>query len=399
MEEKILTENFNDEFVSLYGFDLAQPLNQYETDRHYEHNGRLIVIVEGKARVPSGNPHFQGADYYRRFYAGQGRDLDCVQEEEILPAFLITYQGIPTLYSLWNGPLTVATGPLVNVYGLACVEQGLVRCEHFITVNAGCHHTNIEELFKLARTFYALGNAFDRLVQLKRLSTDLTPPPPKRLKFELTIWPYLREFTRLDSGAKVPFQYQKQVEGDRLLFLVSSNDPQSPFREMLVKFTRSYGRDVHELLARAKYAPDLVGFSDLGGGWKMIVMEYLRDGWVAGSMLVTNPELAQRNIHIVREEILPLLKKNGFVHGDIKMPNLMFRTALLGEGNGPGVQLIDFDFSGQGGIDMYPWNLNTMDRPPGQLPCGRLSFDHDDGALKVIEDRLCEYVASREWHR
>lgn len=57
-------------------------------------------------------------------------------------------------------------------------------------------------------------------------------------------------------------------------------------KKLLVKFTRTYGRDVHEHLASHKFAPELLGFNELRGGWKMIVMEYLEAPlWQDGSTL------------------------------------------------------------------------------------------------------------------
>ncbi|KAF5319587.1 hypothetical protein D9619_008374 [Psilocybe cf. subviscida] len=373
VDGKLLMSMFNSRFENLYDFTLTRTMHSFETDGHLVRNGRLALLRELKSRNPSGDALVQGANHYRYFYVNRRKELDHLPEGDVLPAFLITYQG-----------------PLINVYGIACVEKGQVQCEYLTSVNAGCHWTNKEELYKLTRILYALRKAFDRLDELPELSEAPTSPPRKRQKITRpaqTVWPYTRSFIRLGSNTVVEFLYLKRLDGERYLFEVQPVDEPSS-KKLLVKFTQSYGRAVHEELAGSNYAPELLGFSNLSGGWKMVVMEYLESRvWKDGSSckLPEEDEVVRREIRTVRNKILPLLQEKGYVHGDIRLDNLMFRMDRAGDDSDPAVKLVDFDFAGEAGKTAYPWNLNTACRPQGQMPCAPLEFSHDDASLKMTE--------------
>ncbi|KAF5319668.1 hypothetical protein D9619_008393 [Psilocybe cf. subviscida] len=374
VDEKLLMSNLNSRFDELYDFTLTQTMHSFETDGHLVRNGRLALLREVKSRNPSGDALVQGASHYRYFYVNRRKELDHLPEGDVLPAFLITYHG-----------------PLINVYAIACVEKGQVQCEYLTSVNAGCHWTNKEELYKLTRILYALRKAFGRLDELPELSEAPTSPPRKRQKImrsTQTVWPYPRSFTRLGSDTDVEFRYLKRLDGERYLFEVQPIDEPSS-KKLLVKFTQSYGRAVHEELAGSNYAPELLGFSKLPGGWKMIVMEYLGSPvWKDGLSLREGDEVVLREIRTVRNKILPLLQEKGYVHADIRLDNLMFRMDGAGDHSRPAVKLVDFDFAGEAGKSTYPWNLNTACRPQGQMPCAPLEFSHDDASLKTIESAI-----------
>lgn len=275
----------------------------------------------------------------------------------------------------------------MNVYGIACVEKGQVQCEYLTSVNAGCHWTNKDELYKLARILYALSKALNRLNELSEPPGSPTSRPQKRQKIMQsvrTVWPYPCTFTKRDSSTAVGFKYLQRLDGERYLFVVQQvNKPSS--EKLLVKFTQFYGHAVHDELARAKYAPELLGFTHLPGGWKMVVMEFLQGPvWQNGSSLSEHDTTVQRELSIVRDKILPLLQKKGYVHGDIRMANLMFRMGRAGDDSDPAVKLVDFDYAGEAGKTTYPWNLNTTLRPPGHRPCAPLDFLHDSESLDTI---------------
>lgn len=227
----------------------------------------------------------------------------------------------------------------------------------------------------------------DRLDKLPEVSEVPTSPPRKRQKIKQPtqkVWPYPHTFTELGSGRNVEFQYLKRLDGERYLFEVQPvTEPSS--KRLLVKFVQSYGRAVHEELASVNYAPKLHGFTELSGGWKMVVMEYLESPvWRDGTSLPVDDQVVQRELITVRNEILPSLKEKGYVHGDIRLANLMFRMDRAGNGSDPAVKLIDFDFAGEAGKTTYPWNLNTAIRPHGEVPCAPLEFLHDNGSLDII---------------
>lgn len=93
VDDLTLMNSFNETFNSLFTTQLTHVLSPYKTDRHWEWNGRLLIVLEGKARVPAGDPLVQGVDYYRHFPATCRKALES-DPEEVHPAFLLTYQGM-----------------------------------------------------------------------------------------------------------------------------------------------------------------------------------------------------------------------------------------------------------------------------------------------------------------
>lgn len=104
MDEKSLMERFNTRFEKLYDFTFARSMQQYETDGHLVRKGRLVLLREPKSRNPSGDALVQGADYYRHFYVNHHKELGHLPEGDVLPAFLITYQGTRYFGSSWPLP-------------------------------------------------------------------------------------------------------------------------------------------------------------------------------------------------------------------------------------------------------------------------------------------------------
>ena len=82
-------------------------------------------------------------------------------------------------------------------------------------------------------------------------------------------------------------------------------------------------------------------------------MEYLEDYEVLTKKLFKNLKEQQRCFVISQLiEAINMLHKNNYVHGDIRMPNIMLKTQ-----NGIELKMIDFEFAGKEGAVYYP-NLN-----------------------------------------
>jgi tRNA A-37 threonylcarbamoyl transferase component Bud32 len=151
------------------------------------------------------------------------------------------------------------------------------------------------------------------------------------------------------------------LHNDRLLFLAIED---GSHQQLLVKFTRRYATEVHELLASARHvlAPQLFACEDLPGGWKMAVIEFLpQEQWLTLDVFLrknpgANTEAAVRD---QLGEALNILRCGGFVHGDIRPYNILVSTL----GADINVRLIDFDYSGEAEKDRYPRDWNYLVRP------------------------------------
>ena len=97
-DENTLMPILTKAFEALYGVTL-------EHDGHLVLKGRLIMIRELRPRSPSGesgDPLVQGAAYYRCYYVDHLRELERLPEGDVLPALLITYQGMQQSKSLFT---------------------------------------------------------------------------------------------------------------------------------------------------------------------------------------------------------------------------------------------------------------------------------------------------------
>eukprot|EP01053_Blabericola_migrator_P000272 Blabericola_migrator_1__271@NODE_106_length_14174_cov_318_190118_g94_i0_p1_GENE_NODE_106_length_14174_cov_318_190118_g94_i0NODE_106_length_14174_cov_318_190118_g94_i0_p1_ORF_typecomplete_len721_score100_52Pkinase/PF00069_25/2_2e02Pkinase/PF00069_25/7_6e08Kdo/PF06293_14/7_8e08WaaY/PF06176_11/4_3e06APH/PF01636_23/3_7e05Kinaselike/PF14531_6/4_6e02Kinaselike/PF14531_6/0_0004Pkinase_Tyr/PF07714_17/1_9e02Pkinase_Tyr/PF07714_17/0_00058RIO1/PF01163_22/0_00016Pkinase_fungal/PF17667_1/1e03Pkinase_fungal/P len=206
-----------------------------------------------------------------------------------------------------------------------------------------------------------------------------------------------------------PYSVWISVQGTQLLRATS---PQLPGRELYVKFCPRYGEDAHSFLARRGWAPRLHYVEVVPGGLLMIVMD--KSPGCLLSSAVTRfldnhpratfdqvkdafaPYLAQL------QEILARLHKRGFVHGDVRAPNVLIddhhsgliqlrapNSYVMPEsadlGVGVRLHLIDFDWSGPINEARYPTLLNRKTYfPPDAQRGGLIKPEHDMNMLSMI---------------
>jgi serine/threonine protein kinase len=130
---------------------------------------------------------------------------------------------------------------------------------------------------------------------------------------------------------------------------------------------RPYGKDVHARLAAQDMAPRLYGTSDLHGIASVIIMEFMKDGWITLFDYRNNhfPNGIQGD-HKARllkrlDEILEFLHAGGMVHGDFRMANIMLK-----KGEEEKAMLIDFDWAGEAEKVKYPVTRSDGFGYPGE---------------------------------
>jgi hypothetical protein len=125
----------------------------------------------------------------------------------------------------------------------------------------------------------------------------------------------------------------------RQLFLARCEDG----TKILVKFSTTYSLELHEYCLERGHAPKILAYEILPGGWHAIAIEYLE-----GAVPLNNPDLKQPMMEFVSD-----LQREGFVHGDLRPPNILCR--------GLDFWIVDFDWGGRVGNARYPTlNLNPL---------------------------------------
>jgi hypothetical protein len=175
-------------------------------------------------------------------------------------------------------------------------------------------------------------------------------------------FPYPNSFTTED-GSITHFQYISALENDTACVTYLAETIGDP-KKVVVKFVAKYGKKVHEFLAQRGHAPKLLYCGPIPGNpLSGVLHEPARQAPPGLSlrsdimhMVVMEPVDAQPNKVQDRgqlESILWLLHCNGYVFGDLRCPNVLYK------GNGD-VQLIDFNWCGR-----YDMDVRDVELPPG----------------------------------
>jgi serine/threonine protein kinase len=187
-------------------------------------------------------------------------------------------------------------------------------------------------------------------------------------------FPYPTTFTHLRTRVKTSFKLEFQPMPGRLMYLgqMEAGPP------VLVKFVRSYSKDLHEHCAFKGLAPPLFGLEKLAGDWFMVVMEYMKD-YEALSELKDVASISRQLRPMVKDLVTSFHDLN-FVHGDIRDSNLLIRT----EDGKLEMKLIDFDWGGKEGEVWYPVLINnrTVYRPLAVAGGQLIKREHD---LHMVE--------------
>ena len=128
--------------------------------------------------------------------------------------------------------------------------------------------------------------------------------------------------------------------------------------DVVVKFTRTYHEKAHRLLAEHQLAPHLHGVYPVQDGFLMVVMEKV-EGPTAWALLAQQTHLPS-SAHKDVEEAVRLLHEQGWVHGDLRSPNI-----IVPEGGK--AKIIDFDWTAEDGQGHYPICINA-DPPRATYP-------------------------------
>ncbi|CAK4071978.1 unnamed protein product [Aphanomyces euteiches] len=174
------------------------------------------------------------------------------------------------------------------------------------------------------------------------------------------------------DGETVKIRYCKQLER----FLFSAKVGHSG-REIVVKFAKQYGRDVHEYCAGHGFAPKLLYLKVLPSNWIFVVMEKLE----------LEPILnAPVDAKVIREQVLQAKTRLGdakLVHGDLRQANILWDSLNRR------VVLVDFDWSGKTGVARYPPFMNPdILWPEGAETNKPLCTQHDEWWIDLLLSNL-----------
>jgi len=169
------------------------------------------------------------------------------------------------------------------------------------------------------------------------------PPPPIPAKYRC--FPNVRGLCRVSGSNRLDFQIT-EILGDstkgRYIYVALTSGPKP--EKIVVKFTRKYGKELHEFCANQNYSPKLLAYERLPGDWIGIAIEF-----VASACHFFESKLIQecgRQWLEEMDEMVAAIHGAGYVHGDLRPPNFVV--------DGKKLLLIDFDWGGNKGDAMFP---------------------------------------------
>ena len=138
-------------------------------------------------------------------------------------------------------------------------------------------------------------------------------------------------------------------------------------QKVVVKFSRKYGLNAHEELAKSNLAPEVISHETLAGGWNAVVMKKV-DGTAVSDLTSVSQETKNG-----LKEVLQVLRNANFVHGNLRPQNIL----VTGDQH---VCVIDFDWAGLAGEAHYPSDINldpTCGWHQDVAPFGLIDVEHD----------------------
>ncbi|KAL7688872.1 putative protein kinase-like domain superfamily [Plasmopara halstedii] len=338
---KVIKFSQNDcEFVSKLCYGLSTP---YDNEATFAEKARQLLtayllgdnpvstitpatvsgsVSDGSYRDGGGDPTMQNVAYYIK-------NLPLVINRQF-PCFLVDI-----------------CGPFMSVFGIVNTSDEDAICEPLVMSSPLLFFDNEWLMVSLARMCASLKAAIQELTNLcyefsasrQNRALGLRSTDLNRLRF-----PYKDSVER--DGVDISFQYLVVVQ--RYVFKA-----RHAMNNVIIKFAKRYGREVHDYCSNAGFAPEL------------LFCEYLPN---------------------VRDQLLKienLLKDGSFVHDDLREQNVMWDTSKNR------FVLIDFDWSGRDGVDTYPPFMNDEIAWPAGAACGEpLRVAHDAYWIASIAARL-----------
>ncbi|TFK95376.1 hypothetical protein BDV98DRAFT_577856 [Pterulicium gracile] len=306
------------------------------------HRSACRVVVEWKGELGSGGcePSVQASFSYVSVYTSKER-------EEILrasncPCFLISIGGS------W-----------ISVSGAIFTTRPIVqRLTDYLWVGRA-RVQDSKQVLKIARVINALLNSLQKLLTYYNKLAIPGPLPQPGCEHP-RYFPHITSYRQGDKSVKFAYVRRLQDSTACICFeaVVLGTQPEE---HIVVKFVEQYGEDAHRWMADQHLAPVLRYFGPLDAesehsyaGLSMVVMD-LVEGKSLHDLHGATGEIPD---DVIKEVIAAgnVLKARGFVHGDLRRPNIMI---LDTPANGTRVCFIDFDWAGLVDKVFYPFDLTS----------------------------------------
>jgi hypothetical protein len=284
----------------------------------------LYIEMKNEPGATNSDPYHEVMSYY----------IQDIKYQSSSPAFLLTL-----------------AGPELTIYGAFYADSLYIdRLTPPIWLVDQCNNTKAME--SIARTLKALLHSVQQLVSF----SSLVKQP---------MFPYLQEYDS-DEG-KMYIHYTGQIQLH--LFRAIIKQVGKSDANCIVKFTECYGEDVHKYLHEENLAPKLY-FTQKIGQFTAVVMNEIKDAMDIQSYLKKFGD-DESEIKNQCDHLIDCLNDRDMVHGDLRPNNILVKDGK--------VQVIDFDWAGEGQNVRYPSFMNHVDVswPIGASDGQLIQHEHD----------------------
>ncbi|KAG8821460.1 hypothetical protein FRC17_009806 [Serendipita sp. 399] len=262
------------------------------------------------------------------------------------------------LRGLHPSAIVVVTGAYVGVFGAAFTHKLVVDslCSPGNFLFHPMHQGSWLDLARLVKALKALdsdlrteGNEFP--IPLDRGGGGFAST--NAAAFAL---PYTTTITLGDQGIKI--SPSERMDGAQLVFRATINldGKETP---VVAKYMQQYSKEAHSACHKLGFAPQLLGSTQLPGGWELIVIERLDErNW---EPLSSTNRPSSDQIDLAPEK-LKRFHDSKWVHGDVRDANMMVYRGKTPD-KYDGICLIDFEWSGIEKEVKYPWDIVTTRIP------------------------------------
>ncbi|KAF8823530.1 hypothetical protein HHX47_DHR10000441 [Lentinula edodes] len=264
--------------------------------------------------------------------------------------------------------LITHAGPAIQILGGVMTDRPQIEVLS-ASVPMYFHVSNQDLSLDLAHTLTALNILFADLGKLYDNPPPLNPLLPVQHEY-----PYPRRFKC--GNQVITFTYLKRVDPIRLVFEVETEEK----KLLYIKYTQQYGAEAHRKAYEFGIAPELLAYDDtLPGGWKMVVMNPIPQGYVEIDSIEGSEDQGKVQAMVIAR-MRPYFDE-GFVHGDLRAANIFV------DGERQNIMVIDYDWAGRNKEVTYPPDVrSSIDiwRPRAELSLRPIETEHDCQMLKHL---------------
>ena len=342
----------------------------------------FLVQVKNEAKSTSMDPYMQGNLYYYQFWRSEPRRYSNLHQFSCCPALLLELAG-PSLrvsgLAFADQAMCQPLTPAISLLAMAALDREQMAAAAQALVALRCTVHAIRQSYNDLQQ-----NALQQHYDARAQQLLLGQPMHEGLV------PRCLLLQRLPYRLQMPCVNVQRLMPTKELYVVAFKNHQP----RLVKYTQSYGMNVHKAWADAipAMAPTVFSCLCLPGGWWEVQMELLsgEDGWLR---LDEAPHHRPAAVHALRRAHRLLVAQNQYgVHGDARDVNVFVR---LTAGGNVDVRFVDFDWAGLSGVVRHPPFMNhaAVNWPAGALDGQLILPQHDVELLSnTVQQRLFPYV-------